>query len=106
MGEARSTVATVQRLAAPIVRNAPRVPMTDGATNGAGDDGAPTSRRLHEVLLKHDVGGERAIALAQGAIALFILTLHIIAQVSQRFDVPGADAGPYAASWASPWVVL
>jgi diguanylate cyclase (GGDEF)-like protein/PAS domain S-box-containing protein len=83
-------------------RNAPRMSMTDAAR----EDGVPTSRRLYEVLLKHDVGGERAIAVAQGAIALFVLVLHIVAQVGQRFEVPGADTGPYAAAWVSPWVVL
>ena len=70
------------------------------------EDGVPTSRRLREVLRRHDVSGERAIALAQGAIALFILTLHAIAQISQRLDVPGADSGPFAGPWVSPWVVL
>ena len=63
------------------------------------EDGVPTSRRLREVLRRHDVSGERAIAL-------FILTLHAIAQISQRLDVPGADSGPFAGPWVSPWVVL
>jgi diguanylate cyclase (GGDEF)-like protein/PAS domain S-box-containing protein len=74
--------------------------------NAESGDGAPTSRRLREVLREHDVSGERAIAFAQGAIALFILTLHVVAQVSHRLGVPGADAGPFASPWASPWVVL
>jgi diguanylate cyclase (GGDEF)-like protein/PAS domain S-box-containing protein len=102
MGEAESTGATALRLLAPTRVNAPSEPMDSAKV----EHGVPTSRRLREVLREHDVSGERAIALAQGAIALFILTLHIIAQISQRLDVPGADSGPFAGPLVSPWVVL
>jgi diguanylate cyclase (GGDEF)-like protein len=80
----------------------------DAAVGDAGRGGQrlPTSHRLQRALHEHDVSGERAIALAQGGIALFVLTLHIIARVGQHLNVPGAGAGPYAAPWASSWVIL
>ena len=43
-------------------------------------NGRPASRRLAETLRDHDFRGERAIALAQGAICCFILVLHTMAR--------------------------
>lgn len=65
VGEAGSTHASVKRLLAPVDADAPSALMG----NTQLEDGVPTSRRLREVLRRHDVSGERAIALAQGAIA-------------------------------------
>ncbi len=102
MGAAESTDAQMERLAAPTEPEALRARRGNGERRSL----VPTSERLRKVLFAHDVNGERSIALAQGAIALFILSLHIIAQIGQRFEVPGAEAGPYASLSASPWVIL
>jgi diguanylate cyclase (GGDEF)-like protein len=56
--------------------------------------GAPGSRRLRDTLQRQDRNGERAIAIAQGAIALFVLLLHAAAQLAS-----GSQS-------ANPWVLL
>jgi diguanylate cyclase (GGDEF)-like protein len=55
---------------------------------------APVSARLRETLHHQDVTGERAIAIAQAAVALFVLGLHMMAQVR-----PGLQM-------VNQWVVL
>jgi hypothetical protein len=40
----------------------------------------PTSRQLAQNLRDYDVNGEQSIALAQGAIAISVLTLHTFAR--------------------------
>ena len=47
----------------------------------------PTSLRLEQNLRDHDVKGERAIALAQGAISCFILVLHVTARLNAGLSV-------------------
>jgi diguanylate cyclase (GGDEF)-like protein len=59
-----------------------------------GESPRPSSRRLQETLRDYDLKGEKAIALAQGAITFFILTLHISARFGAGLPV------------ASSWVVL
>jgi diguanylate cyclase (GGDEF)-like protein len=54
----------------------------------------PTSRRLERNLREYDIKGERAIALAQGAISCFILVLHGMARL--KSGMPLFDS----------WVVL
>ncbi|HXF53712.1 MAG TPA: EAL domain-containing protein [Hyphomicrobiaceae bacterium] len=54
----------------------------------------PLAGRLQIKLHEHDVYGERAIAIAQGAIACFVLALHLIAQTGD------------GVRFANPWVVL
>jgi diguanylate cyclase (GGDEF)-like protein len=56
--------------------------------------GAPSSRRLRDTLHRQDVNGERAIAFAQGTIALFVLVLHILAQLGSGLRL------------GNPWVIL
>ena len=41
-----------------------------------------TSNRLQQKLIAHDIKGEKAIAVAQAAIACFVLLLHLLAQFS------------------------
>jgi diguanylate cyclase (GGDEF)-like protein len=65
----------------------------DGRHRG-GAVSPPGSRRLRETLRKQDRNGERAIAVAQGAIALFVLLLHAAAQLARGFQ------------FANPWVLL
>ncbi len=55
---------------------------------------APVSARLRETLHHQDVTGERAIAIAQGVIALFVLGLHLMAQFRSGLQL------------GNPWVVL
>jgi diguanylate cyclase (GGDEF)-like protein len=55
---------------------------------------APVSARLRDTLRNQDVNGERAIASAQGVIALFVLILHLIAQFGSGRLL------------ANPWVIL
>jgi diguanylate cyclase (GGDEF)-like protein len=64
------------------------------AASGSAAAGAPVSRRLQQKLYEYDVKGERAVAIAQGAIACFILILHLLAQLGK-----GGQLG-------NPWVVL
>jgi len=54
----------------------------------------PLAGRLQIKLHEHDVNGERAIAIAQGAIACFVLILHLLAQTSNGIQL------------ANPWVTL
>ena len=54
----------------------------------------PASRRLNESLHTQDINGERAIAVAQGTIALFVLALHMFSQL-------GSDL-----RFGNPWVIL
>lgn len=54
----------------------------------------PTSQRLRATLLRQDVRGEKAIAVAQGGIALFVLVLHVGAQLGSGL------------AFANPWVIL
>ena len=69
---------------------------TEPAGSGLGtpDSERQPSRRLVEVLRQHDVDGERAIAATQGAIACFVLLLHVIAQLSK------------SGQFGNPWVIL
>ncbi len=61
---------------------------TPARLNAADQSGSgPASRRLEETLRDHDLQGERAIALAQGAIACFILVLHSVARVNAGLPV-------------------
>ena len=50
-------------------------------------DAQPASRRLEETLREHDLRGERAIALAQGAISCFILVLHVVARAKSGLPI-------------------
>jgi diguanylate cyclase (GGDEF)-like protein len=59
-----------------------------------GESPRPSSRRLQETLRDYDLKGEKAIALAQGAITFFILTLHVSARFGAGLPV------------VSSWVVL
>ncbi len=52
------------------------------------------SGRLEQNLLKHDVQGERAIALAQGIICCFIVGLHCLARFNSGIGT------------VNPWVIL
>ena len=45
--------------------------------SGLSDDSRPASLRLEQNLRDYDAGGEKAIAVAQGAICCFILVLHV-----------------------------
>jgi methyl-accepting chemotaxis protein len=50
----------------------------------------PDSDRLRQTLQRHDVQGEKAIAVAQAGISCFVLILHVVAQLSseaQAFDL-------------------
>jgi diguanylate cyclase (GGDEF)-like protein len=67
---------------------------TEGRYSGGGAEPTPGSRRLRETLQRQDRNGERAIAIAQGAIALFVLLLHAAAQLASGFR------------FANPWVLL
>ena len=55
---------------------------------------SPASARQREILHKWDVDGEKAIAIAQAAVALFIMTLHVVAQLRGGLQM------------GNPWVVL
>ena len=90
MGDAQSTEAPVERLVPPTG------PTAGGQPTRRADlrTYVPTSRRLREVLFNHDVSGERAIAAAQGAIALFVVMLHLVAQLGKGLQM------------ANPWVLL
>src|SRR5262245_31848302 len=67
---------------------------TAGRASGDASRAAqPVSARLRDTLHRQDVTGERAIATAQGAVALFVLALHMVAQL--RSGLQG-----------NPWVVL
>ena len=67
-------------------------PSTHTPPNAVHQDGAqPASRRLEETLRDHDLRGERAIALAQGAISCFILVLHVVARAKSGL--------PFVHSW-------
>ena len=57
-------------------------------------DAARPSRRIQENLYEHDVQGEKAIAVAQGFICCFLLTLYQLAQLRSGFEM------------VNPWVVL
>jgi diguanylate cyclase (GGDEF)-like protein len=59
-----------------------------------GESPRPSSRRLEETLRDYDLKGERAIALAQGAIIFFILALHVVARLGAGLPI------------VSSWVVL
>jgi diguanylate cyclase (GGDEF)-like protein len=66
-----------------------RMPLSTSVRSRAAEQNAvrPTSRRLEQTLRDHDLGGERAIALAQGAISCFILALHIVARANSDMPV-------------------
>jgi len=70
------------------------MPADPYAPRSGSTDLAPGSWRLRETLQKQDRNGERAIAIAQGAIALFVLILHAAAQLASGFR------------YANPWVLL
>lgn len=58
------------------------------APNGSGrSSNAPASLRLEQNLREYDAKGERAIALAQGVIACFILVLHCVARAKNGLPV-------------------
>ena len=84
----RDIRALVERFAAPAKPEDKRAGGADPI------DQRPASRRLSETLHEQDVNGERAIAIAQGTIALFVLTLHIVAQLGSGLHL------------GNPWVVL
>src|ERR1700752_1436938 len=70
-------------------------PAGNGHRGVAGSTGQPpASQRLREILHKQDVNGERAVAIAQGTIALFVLILHVSAQFDSALPL------------GNPWVVL
>lgn len=63
-----------------------------GGADGVGRP--PASLRLRKTLYKQDVNGERAIAVAQGSVAIFVLALHIVAQLNSHLLI------------GNPWVIL
>ncbi|NJO34303.1 MAG: hypothetical protein HC869_15400 [Rhodospirillales bacterium] len=88
MNHLRNVYALLLGLAAPIrlgVRHRP----VDGSVRQP-----PASQRLSALLHDQDVNGERAIAIAQGSIALFVLTLHVAAQLDGELRL------------GNPWVIL
>jgi diguanylate cyclase (GGDEF)-like protein len=53
----------------------------------------PASRRLQETLRDYDLKGEKAIALAQGAISFFILLLHVAARWNTEAPIVSSWVG-------------
>jgi diguanylate cyclase (GGDEF)-like protein len=72
----------------------PTKPAGEEPGKGEAADCTAGSRRLCETLHRQDVIGERAIAVAQASIALFLLVLHVVAQVGSGHR------------FGNPWVIL
>jgi diguanylate cyclase (GGDEF)-like protein len=90
MGQLQKIKVFAESLLSPIRSRASECGTSDGHPIGR----PPVSRRLQQKLYEHDVKGEQAIAVAQGAIACFVLILHLVAQLGK------------AGQLGNPWVVL
>ena len=64
--------------------------------SGLSDDSRPASLRLEQNLRDYDAGGEKAIAVAQGAICCFILVLHVTFRLKSGVGVFHSWLVPFA----------
>jgi hypothetical protein len=90
---------------------APRARWTDflRATGTDRTTSGPTSARLEKNLRDYDVRGEKAIAIAQGAICCFILLLHFAVRLKSGMGAMHSwlvlALGLLIASSAARWVL-
>ncbi|MFZ4806099.1 MAG: putative bifunctional diguanylate cyclase/phosphodiesterase [Hyphomicrobiaceae bacterium] len=74
-------------------------------------DPSLSARRLEAIIRDQDIRGEQAIALAQGAIAIFVLLLHVTAQIGGGGGLLGGNLWVvailsvlFASSMARLWI--